>query len=171
MTRFRNEVMIARPADDVFRFVSDFENMSKWNYFVVGVHKIGSGPIGVGTVFRQARKTDTQEYQITEFEPDRRVAVETLPPAAGLVMRFTFESIAGGTRLTDAWELRGGLLAVLGSLAAGRAKAAVAENLAKLKELLEHGEVRLQDGRFETICYTRAVTNPRRRESCSRRQP
>ena len=33
MTRFRNTVTIDRPIDEVFRFVANFENMSKWNYF------------------------------------------------------------------------------------------------------------------------------------------
>lgn len=66
-------------------------------------------------------------------------------------MRFTFEPAGGGTRLTDEWELKGGLIGLFGSFAAGRVKAAVAENLAKPKQLLETGEVRLQDGRVERI--------------------
>ncbi len=149
MARFSINLIIGRPINEVFRFVADFENMPKWNYYVVEVNKVTSGPIGVGTVFRQVRKTDTQRYQIVEFEPNRKVVVETLPPAPALQMRFTFEPAGGGTRLTDEWELKGGLIGLFGSLAAGRVKAAVADNLAKLKQLLETGEVRLQDGRVE----------------------
>jgi len=104
MTRFRNTVTIDRPIDEVFRFVANFENMSKWNYF-------------------------------------------------SLVMRFTLEATGTSTNLTDEWEVGvgSGLLGVLGFLAAGRVKAAVRENLGKLKHLLENREVRLQDGRVETI--------------------
>ncbi len=149
MARFSNNLIIGRPINEVFRFVADFENMPKWNYYVVEVNKVTSGPIGVGTAFRQIRKTDTQRYKIVEFEPNRKVVVETLPPAPALQMRFTFEPAGGGTRLTDEWELKGGLIGLFGSLAAGRVKTAVAENLAKLKQLLETGEVRLQDGRVE----------------------
>jgi uncharacterized protein YndB with AHSA1/START domain len=151
MARFSNNLIIGRPINEVFRFVADFENIPKWNYYVVEVNKVTTGPIGVGTVFRQVRKTDTQRYKIVEFEPNRKVVVETLPPASALQMRFTFEPAGGGTRLTDEWELKGGLIGLFGSLAAGRVKAAVAENLAKLKQLLETGEVRLQDGRVERI--------------------
>jgi len=110
-----------------------------------------SEAIGVGTVFNQTRKTDTQRYRVTEYDPGRRIAVETLPPAPGLTMRFTLESTGTTTSLTDEWELSVGLPGVLGFLAAGRIKAAVGDNLAKLKHLLEDGEVRLQDGRLETI--------------------
>ncbi|HET7088850.1 MAG TPA: SRPBCC family protein [Anaerolineae bacterium] len=151
MARFSNNLIIGRPINEVFRFVADFENMPKWNYYVVEVNKVTTSPIGVGTVFRQVRKTDTQRYKIVEFEPNRKVVVETLPPAPALQMRFTFEPAGGGTRLTDEWELKGGLIGLFGSFAAGRVKAAVAENLAKLKQLLETGEVRLQDGRVERI--------------------
>jgi len=153
MTRFRNTVTIDPPIDEVFRFVANFENMSKWNYFVVDVHKLSPDPIGLGAVFHQTRKTDTQQYRVTEFDPGRRIAVETLPPAPSLVMRFTLEATGTGTSLTDEWEVGvgSGLLGVLGFLAAGRVNAAVRENLAKLKHLLENREVRLQDGRVETI--------------------
>lgn len=81
MARFSNNLIIGRPINEVFRFVADFENMPKWNYYVVEVNKVTSGPIGIGTVFRQVRKTDTQKYKIVEFEPNRKVVVETLPPA------------------------------------------------------------------------------------------
>ncbi len=149
MARFSNNLIIGRPIDEVFRFVADFENMPKWNYYVVEVNKVTPGPIGVGAAFRQVRKTDTQQYTIIEFEPNRKVVVETLPPAPALQMRFLFEPAGGGTKLIDEWELKGGLIDLFGSLGVGRVKAAVAENLAKLKELLETGEVRLQDGRVE----------------------
>ena len=151
MVRFDNSIRIDLPVNRVFQFVADFENMPKWNYYVVQVSKVTAGPIGIGTTFRQLRKTDTQQYKITTFEPDRKVAIATLPPAPGLLMQFTFEPAGDNTLLTDAWELKGELLGLFGPLAAGRIKAAVAENLAKLKQLLEMGEVRLQDGRVERI--------------------
>ncbi len=151
MAGFSNSITIGRPVQEVFRFVADFVNMSKWNYYVVEVSKVTLGPIGVGTTFRQLRKTDTQEYKVIEFEPDRRVAIEMLPPAPALLMRFTFEPAGSSTSLTDEWELKGGLLGLFGSLAAGRVKSAAAENLDKLKQLLEMGEVRLQDGRIEIL--------------------
>ncbi len=151
MARFSNNLIIDRPIDEVFRFVADFENMPKWNYFVVDVSKVTPGPIDVGTTFTQRRKTDAQQYRIVEFEPNRKVAVETLPPAPDLVMRFTFEPLGDNTSLTDEWELKSGLLGIVGSIAAGPVKSAVAENLAKLKQLLETGQVRLQDGSVEIV--------------------
>jgi uncharacterized membrane protein len=80
MLHFKNKLEINRPVADLFSFISKFENMPNWNYFVLEVRKLSEGSIGLNTTFRQVRKTDTQGYRITEFEPNSRVTVETLPP-------------------------------------------------------------------------------------------
>lgn len=147
MLHFKNKLEINRPVANVFSFISNFENMPKWNYFVLEVRKLSEGSIGLNTKFRQVRKTDTQEYRITEFEPNSRVTIETLPPYSKLVMRFTLEQANNYTLLTDEWELDTGKPAFIERIAGGNVKSAVAENLQKLKELLETGEVTLQDGR------------------------
>jgi hypothetical protein len=150
---FANTLIINRPVTETFAFISNFENMPKWNYFVEETTS-ESRPTrpgrGAGTIYRQRRRTDEQRFVVTDFEPDQLVAVRTLPPARDLQMRFTFEPHEGGTRLTDDWTLDTGLPRWLERIGASRVSSAVRENLAKLKELLETGRVRLQDGRVET---------------------
>ena len=58
-----------------------------------------------------------------------------------------FESIADGTRLIDQMSLRTRYPGMLERLVVGSIRKAVAENLGKLKELLENGQTQLQDGR------------------------
>src|SRR5215216_6413322 len=91
MLHFKNKLEIHRPVADVFSFISNFENMPKWNYFVLEVRKLSGGSIGLNTTFRQIRKTDSQEYKITEFEPNRRVTVEKL--AGGNVKSAVTENL------------------------------------------------------------------------------
>jgi uncharacterized protein YndB with AHSA1/START domain len=147
METFENSLIIQQPIEAVFDFVSDFENMPKWNYFVIDAKNVGEKPLGVGTRFKQVRKTDQQRYRIVAYEPNRLVAVETEPPTEPLTMSFILEPVPEGTRLIDRWEFDPGVPGPLAWLAARRVKAAVAENLEKLKELLETGRVQLQDGR------------------------
>lgn len=147
MQTFENHLIIEQPVEMVFDFIADFENLPKWNYYIVETRNIDGKASGVGARFRQVRKTDQQEFHVVEYEPNRAVAVETLPPTQPLKMRFTFEPIAEGTRLTDRWELEPDVPGPLAWLAARRIKVAVADNLKKLKQLLETGEVQLQDGR------------------------
>ena len=148
---FTNTLIIDRPVTDTFAFVSNFENMPEWNYFVEVTSSESPPGRGAGTIYRQRGRTDEQRFVVTDFEPDQLVAVRTLPPARDLQMRFTFESLGGGTRLTDDWTLETGLARWLERIGASRISSAVRDNLANLKELLETGRVRLQDGRAETV--------------------
>jgi uncharacterized membrane protein len=153
LLEFNNKVEIRRPIAEVFQFLSNFENMPKWNYFVVNVKKISDGPVGINTAFRQTRKTDNQEYRIIEYEPKHRVAVQTLPPYAKLTMRFTLEPSDNGkgTIVIDEWKFDTGKPAFFERIAGRKVKFAVAENLEKLKQLLETGKTILQDGREERV--------------------
>jgi uncharacterized membrane protein len=148
MLEFENSISIDRPADQVFSFLSDFENLPKWNYFVLEVSQLSDGPVGIGTRYHQVRKTDEQHFRIVEFEPNQRLAVKTSPESSPqLEMRFTLEPEGARTHLKDEWKLDTGRPALLEKLAAGRIRSAVAENLSKLKQLMEEGSVTLQDGR------------------------
>ncbi|HKH37828.1 MAG TPA: SRPBCC family protein [Rubrobacter sp.] len=152
MLEFENTIRIARPVGEVFAFVLDFENIPKWNYYVLEVRRLSEGPTGIGTTYHQVRKTDQQDFRIIEFEPDHTVAVKTLPQSSpSFERRFTLYEEGDTTRIRDQWKLDTGRPALLERLARGRVKSAVAENLSKLKELLEEGRVVLQDGRQVTL--------------------
>lgn len=77
---FENEIIIHKPISEIYAFLSDFENMPKWNYYLVSVEKISPGNIAVGTTFHQIRKNDTQHYRIVELNYPDTIAIETLPP-------------------------------------------------------------------------------------------
>ena len=148
MLEFENTIHIDRPVDEVFGFLSDFENIPKWNYYVLEVRQLSESPIGVGTTYHQVRRSDEQDFQIIEFEPNHSLAVKTLPHSSpSFERKFTLYEEGDATRLRDQWKLDTGRPALLERLARGRVKSAVAENLAKLKELLEEDQVVLQDGR------------------------
>lgn len=152
MLEFENTITINCPLNEVFEFVADPENFPRWNYYVLMVKKLSDGPIGTGTAYHQIRKTDEQDFRITEFERNRRVTLKTSTDSTpGLEMQFTFHEQAGETRLRDVWKLDTGLPAPLEWLGTRRVRSAVAENLARLKKLLEEGQVVLQDGRLVSL--------------------
>jgi uncharacterized membrane protein len=149
---FENTIAIERPIDEVFAFLSDFENIPKWNYYVLEVRQLSESPIGIGTTYHQLRKSDQQDFRIIEFEANHRVAVKTLPQSSpSFERRFTLYEEGDTTRIRDQWKLDTGRPALLERLARGRVKSAVSENLSKLKELLQEGRVVLQDGREVTL--------------------
>jgi carbon monoxide dehydrogenase subunit G len=149
MLEFENTIRVDRPIAEVFAFLSDLENIPKWNYYVLEVTKLSNGPIGVGTIYHQVQKTDEQDLRITELDQNHKMVVNTLPPSSlSLEMTLTLYDEGNTTRIRDGWRLDSGWPAPLEWFGTGRIKSAVAENLTKLKELLEEGQVILQDGRL-----------------------
>jgi uncharacterized membrane protein len=148
MIEFANEITIRSPVEEVFAFIADFEKLPMWNYYVLEVKKNSQEPTGKGTIYHQVRKEDEQDFSITEYLPGVKVTIQTLPGSQpAFERRMTFVAEGGGTRIRDEWKLETGRPGILERLAANRVKSAVFENLGKLKELLETGFVRLQDGR------------------------
>ena len=118
MLEFENTVRVNRPVDEVFAFLSDFENIPKWNYYVLEVRQLSESPIGIGTTYHQVRKSDQQDFRIIEFELDHTVAVKTLPQSSpSFERRFTLSEDGDTTRIRDEWKLDTGRPAVLERLA------------------------------------------------------
>ena len=98
-----NTVSIHRSPDDVFAFVADGATASRWRSGVLDVAHVSGN--GVGERYRQGVKGHgglrvAADYEITAFEPGRRLAFKTI---AGLVRptgEYRFEQVEDGTRLT-----------------------------------------------------------------------
>jgi len=146
--KFQNVIGIQAPINDVFEFVADMRNMPKWNYFVTKVtQENGDGP-KLGACYYQTRKTDSQRYELNHYEPGQSLIIKTIPGSLPIFERhLRFEATANSTRLIDEMTLCTGYPGILERLFVGRTRRAVAENLEKLKELLEYGQTQLQDGR------------------------
>lgn len=139
--KFSNTITIERFTHDVFEFVSDLENIPKWNYAIAETRKASEGPVGVGTTYRQVRSVPSRSeetLQVTQFEPDRRFAVHGgLGPFEG-TLSYEFEDVGGITRLTNQADLEAhGVLKLADPITTGRVRGAVAANLETLKQLLE----------------------------------
>jgi carbon monoxide dehydrogenase subunit G len=138
---FLNTITIERSPHDVFVFVSDMENVPKWNYAIVETRRISDGPVRVGTTYRQVRSLPSRSeetLQVIELDPDRRFAVHGgLGPFEG-TLTYEFEEIGGSTRLTNRADLEArGIMKLAAPIVSGRVREAVAANLGTLKQLLE----------------------------------
>ena len=141
MIKFTNTIEINRSSHEVFDYVADLEHTPQWNWAIDSTQKVASGPIGIGTEYRQTRSVPqkaTETLRITAYEPIGLVAVEgTLGPFPA---RLTYELTGNGpgTTLTNTVELDPPpALRFAGPLLSRRIRDSVAENLTVLKELLE----------------------------------
>jgi uncharacterized protein YndB with AHSA1/START domain len=145
MPTFQNTVTIQRPADEVFAFLADFENIPKWNYAIEDTSKASAGPVGVGTRYRQTRTVpgrSVEGFEVTVFEPARRLAIHGQIGPFHATISYQLEASAGATRLVNNVELdpSHAMLRVAAPAAAPRIKAAVAQNLSELRLILEDGQ-------------------------------
>ncbi len=86
---------VNRSAEDTFDVIGThlYENHPKWEREVVEIKRITPDPVGVGSravmVRREYGRTSESEYEITEFEKDRRIAAHH--PDASMDFNISFE--------------------------------------------------------------------------------
>lgn len=141
--RFSNTIEIRRPSDEVFDYLATPENIPQWNHAIAESERFPAGPIGIRSRIRQRRtapRPAEEELEVTELMPGRRLVLAgDIGPLHGTVS-YELESTSDGTRLTNDADLdASGPFRLAAPLVAGRVRAAVAENLATLKEILESG--------------------------------
>jgi uncharacterized protein YndB with AHSA1/START domain len=108
MVRNEHEIVIDRPPERVFRFVTDLGAWSQWH---------GSGealrttpdPVGVGTEWQLSGQVQGQAIAVTveviSYEPSSRFGFKTTSGPIQAQQVFTFEPAPGGTRLATILEL------------------------------------------------------------------
>ena len=136
--------LIDRPVKDVFAFVTNPSNMSKWNSAVVSMQQITPGPVGMGTKFKSVGEMMGRriegEMQVVAFEPDSKYGFQMNAGPVQVNVVLNFKTVGTGTKLSlNAQGNPGGLFKLAEPVMAGRVKVLMEENLVRLKSVLEKG--------------------------------
>ena len=135
-------VLIDRPVKDVFAFVANPNNMSKWNSAVVSLEQVTPGAVGVGTKFKtvgemMGRRIEG-EMQVTAYEPDTQCGFQVQAGPMQVNLTMTFKTVGTGTKVSlNAQGNPGGLFKLAEGVMAGQVKSMMEGNLARLKSALE----------------------------------
>ena len=87
--RFTNTITIGRAPSDVFSYLATFEDLPRWGYAIAETRKVSTGPVGVGTRYRQTRtvpRPAEESFEVVEFDRPWR--------ATSLVLRQVLEDQA-----------------------------------------------------------------------------
>ena len=136
--------LIDKPVKDVFAFVADPNNMSKWNSAVVSLEQITPGVVGVGTKFKSAGELMGRriegEMQVTAYEPDTKCGFQVNAGPMQDNLTITLKTVGTGTKVSlNAQGNPAGFFKLAEPMMAGRVKSLMEENLARLKSVLEKG--------------------------------
>ncbi len=96
-------------AEAVFKRVSDFSTTQKWDPGVVEAEKLTSGGVDIGSRFRVVARfmgrNSELVYEVTEFEPGRRVVLRGENATVLSVDEIIVESEANGSRVIYSADL------------------------------------------------------------------
>jgi carbon monoxide dehydrogenase subunit G len=135
-------VLIDRPMKDVFAFVSNPNNMSKWNSAIVSLEQATPGKVDVGSKFKtvgemMGRRIEG-DMQITAYEPDTKCGFQVTAGPMQVNLTLTFKTVGTGTKVSlNAQGNPGGLFKLAEGVMAGQVKSMMEGNLARLKTALE----------------------------------
>jgi uncharacterized protein YndB with AHSA1/START domain len=105
LVKIEASVIIDRPVEVVWKFMTDWSNAPKWDPGVLELRQTSAGPIGVGATLQARRKDSVTDVLVTEYEPNRKFTTEyPSGPIKGSKVVFSTETIEGKTRLTSIFD-------------------------------------------------------------------
>jgi uncharacterized protein YndB with AHSA1/START domain len=144
MPTVEESVLIPRPPQEVFDYVSAAENLPVWDSSILKAQQADSGPLRVGTRWRGVSKVLGRRFkwttELVELEPPTRTVSRSVEGKLSFTVTNTFQPEAGGTRFTykvDAESGLGGVFGRVGDPIVEKAqRRTVRANLDTLAELL-----------------------------------
>jgi len=136
--------LVDKPIKEVFAFVSNPNNMSKWNSAVVSIQQVTPGDVGVGTKFKtvgemMGRKLEG-EMQVKVYEPDSQTGFQLQAGPMKMDLTMSFKTVGTGTKLSLHVEGNpAGVFKLAEGMMVGQVKSLMEGNLNKLKSVLENG--------------------------------
>ncbi len=142
MVKVETSIVVKRPIDEVFAFLSNAENGSKWAAGAITHKKTSAGPIGKGTTFRIVHRVLGRQMEstieVTEFVPNSKYTVKSTTGSFPFQSSFTFAPVEGGTQVNVTIEADpGNFFRLAEPLIASMARRQIETDHANLKDLLE----------------------------------
>jgi uncharacterized protein YndB with AHSA1/START domain len=142
MITVERSVLINKSVADVFAYVSNGDNTTKWQIGVEAVQQGEGTPNTVGSRFTEVRKFMGQEMkttlELTTFEPNAKWAAKVIKGPVPYEITSTFEAANGGTKMTMRLEGEpSGFFKVAQGMVSSQLEKNLEESGQKLKELLE----------------------------------
>jgi uncharacterized membrane protein len=142
MSKVERGVVIERPIQEVFDFVHDITNDPLWQTTLVESEKLTDGPLRGGSRVREVRRflgirVETT-YEVTEYEPPTRSAVNATSGPVPFSGSYVLEALDGSTRFTVHGDIEGhGFFKLAEPVFARMVGRELQANLGHLKDVLE----------------------------------
>ena len=142
MARIEINLVINRPVEEVFAFISNSENLPRWRSTSLEMQMTSERPLGVGSTFKGRFTFLGRQFDgnvvVTAHEPNRVYVSRMTEGPFPLETGYTLEPVENGTHVTFVAEgAPGGFFKLAEPLVVSMAKRAYETDLQNLKEMLE----------------------------------
>jgi uncharacterized protein YndB with AHSA1/START domain len=142
MAKFEINLVINRPIEEVFAFISNPENQPLWRAATLEIKRVSSEPLDVGSIVRGRftflGRPFEGNLEIIARQPPRSYATRLVEGPFPLEAHYTLEPVESGTHLTLLIEGQpGGFFKLAEPLVVSLAKRSYEADLHNLKEMLE----------------------------------
>ena len=108
--RLSRQIIVARPADEDFRYLAEFEHAAEWDPGIAEAKRLTDGPVRVGTEFDVVAlfrgKRQRFRYRVTELEDGRRIVLSGDGEKATSVDEIDVEPADSGSLITYTAEIK-----------------------------------------------------------------
>ena len=145
MIKFEKSYYIDRPKQEVFDFVTDPANDTKWRDSASSAEWVSESPVGVGSTQRSVDKFLGRKLEstteITAWDPPNKYGQKSLSGPVPMEFTITFESEGSGTQLTINGQVEfGGFFKMAEGLVGKQLEKQLDTDFNGLKRVLEEGQ-------------------------------
>lgn len=145
MISFKNTVVINRPIEEVFAYLSDVTRQTEWSSAVQSIRLEELEPVQQGTRYWQTVKMLGRQaeglFEISDYQPNRKIGFKSVTGPMPISWSMTLTALQGGTQVDAQSEAEPGGVFKLAEPLMGKAMRRQAESdFATLKDLLEASE-------------------------------
>ncbi len=137
-------IQIARPSDEIFAYIADFENNPAWQSGMVAARFTTEGPLRIGSTYSQEARflgrPVISEFEVIAYEPGRIIKARSTAGSFPITFTRRVEPVEGGTQVTAIVEGdASGFFRLAEPLLARMVQRSVERDYRQLKHMLEAG--------------------------------
>jgi uncharacterized protein YndB with AHSA1/START domain len=144
VAKIQHSVTINQPVEQVFAFITDTRNTTRWQPLISEARATLEGPAQIGTQVTEVRtfigRKMEATYEIVELEPNKRIVLKSVGGPFPYKGTITFESLGNATKVTfDAETEVRGFFKLADGVIAGSMRKSLETNLSTAKQVVEAG--------------------------------
>jgi uncharacterized membrane protein len=141
--KFENSVVIVRPVERVFEFVTNLQNNPIWQTDIMELEMTSENHYGLGAAYRCVNrfmgKRIESEGIVTDYKPSKICCLQITSGDFAAECNMVFETVEDGTKFTASGVYDPGLFKLFKMIVKRKVNQQMEKDMLKLKHVLENG--------------------------------